>query len=247
MSGEGTIEFRTAAVAEAMKVWTVGASEKKKGSTKAIAEDSGMDHSIFKKDGTIYEWCGMFAAAMLYRAGFCRELRGGLYHTKNAVRFFTYEYDDDRVPRWVWDEALAAWRETRELHAAQGSLRRWIDRKALASCDLASLDVGVGDVALIDHKADGRADHITLVESYDPATGVLKTIEGNGYGWVAKVDPDGAVNFDREEGDAVVRVERDLKDPSARKKLFGVGRLSRVDFESRVYDKHAQRPKPRVT
>ncbi|MFO0645242.1 MAG: hypothetical protein U0326_03315 [Polyangiales bacterium] len=234
MSGEKTIAFREAAVAEAMKVWTVGANEKNKSSTRPIAEDSGFDHTIFKKDGTTWAWCGMFVAAMLYRAGLCPALRSGMWETRNVVHFFAYDYEK-RVPRWVWDGDVGGWLELKTLHQASDSMRTWIDRESMQDTALGALDILPGDVALIDHEGDGKPDHITLVESYDPATGLLMTIEGNGYGRVAKLEDDGTVTLGDKEADAVVRNPRDLSDSKQRRRIFGVGRLSAVDFEQRAY------------
>lgn len=241
MSGEQTKEFRETAVAEALKVWDVGANEKVKSSTNAIAEDSGFDHTIFKKDGTTWPWCGIFVAAMLYRAGFNAALRAGMWNTANVIHFFTYDYEK-RVPQWAWDRDASAWIDLKELHRRSDSLRSWIDHKTITSAALQTLDILPGDVALIDHENDGKADHITLVESYDRSTGMLMTVEGNGYGRVAKSLADGTLTLGDKEADAVVRNPRDLTDPAQRNRIYGVGRFSVVDFEEGAYAIGDERP-----
>jgi len=46
------------------------------------------------------------------------------------------------------------------------------------------LDIRSGDVVLLDHSGSPEADHIQMVESYDPATRHLTYIDGNGGGYV---------------------------------------------------------------
>lgn len=240
---DATRPFREAAVAAARDFWKQGIRESRRGSTDPIARDSGWASSIDRSsDGGTWDWCGMFVAASLFRAGLCRSLRRGFFHCKNVRRYFTYEYED-RVPGWVWDPAAEAWRRLHEVHAEHGARRVWSDHEALARGDLATLDIQPGDVALIDHRADGKADHITLVESYDPSTGTLVTLEGNGRGAVVKsVNPDGSVVEGESSGDAVVRNHRELSDPAQRKKIFGTGRLSVMDFEDLTCSNSERRP-----
>lgn len=204
--------------------------------------DSGWGTPLKKADGTVTDWCGFFVAASLYRAGLCKGLRRGFWHVDNVRSYFTYHYGD-RVPRWVWDEATFVWHKVHDLHAARGSKRRWLDHAAIDRTDLASLDILPGDVVLIDHEGDGKANHITMAESYDPATGVLVTIEGNGVGEVAAaVAADGSVTVGRSHGPCAVRNARNLKNGAERKKIFAVGRTSTVDFETLPYDKADAKP-----
>lgn len=236
--------FRDAAVAAAREFWTQGVSEARRGSTAPIAKDSGWNKygDLRAPDGSVTDWCGMFVAASYYRAGLCAALRRGFFHVANVEHYFTYAYES-RVPRWVWDAAAEDWRSLRDYHAERGSSRAWIDRDAVAHTDLAALDIRPGDVALIDHEGDGKANHITLVESYDPATGALVTLEGNGRGKVVTaLNPDGSVVEGDAKSDAAVRNLRDLADPARRKKIYGVGRLSDVDVDDLVYAHSDRKP-----
>ena len=78
------------------------------------------------------------------------------------------------------------------------------------------LPIRAGDVALFTH------GHVGMVDSYDPATGLLTTVEGNTTGR----GPDG-----RRRSGAVVRKTYDLTDPRVRAKFDGFGRPARADFE----------------
>ena len=111
-----------------------------------------------------------------------------------------------------------------------------------------------GDVVLIDLRGGYRPHHITMVESYDAATRMLVTIEGNTHG----IQSDGAgglVVDPRSTGTGIGLLPRDLGTitPEVTTSLgstgqqpggglvpvqsgatvFGVGRPSIVDFEDR--------------
>lgn len=79
-----------------------------------------------------------------------------------------------------------------------------------------NLPVRGGDTALF------ARGHVGMVESYNPATGILTTIEGNASGTGA----DG-----RRRSQAVVRKTYNLSDPSVRQQFDGFGRPSRFDFQ----------------
>ena len=243
-TSDPTQPFREKAVAAATEFWKQGISEARRGSLAPIAIDSGWDKfgDLRKSDGSIWPWCGMFVAASHHRAGLCKTLRPGFYDAKNVAQYFTYEYSE-RTPRWVWSPARSEWFRVRDHHAEEGALRTWIDHATLQSADPAALDIRPGDVALIDHQNDGKPDHITLVESYDPATGMLRTLEGNGAGTVAtRLNPDGTVVEGHAAGDAAVRSQYNLADPAKRKKLYGIGRLSALDYAVRVYEHADHKP-----
>jgi hypothetical protein len=82
-----------------------------------------------------------------------------------------------------------------------------------------------GDVVLIEWRATGRArwaDHITMVKAWDYESKVLTLIEGNRRG----------TGYDgKHRTSQVVVVNYDLKDAKVRRQLYGVGRMSRFDFE----------------
>lgn len=232
-----------AAIAAGLGFWKQGISERKRGSTDAIAKGAGWGDNVLHDDGTSWDWCGMFVAACLHGAGLCATLRHGFFHVHNVEHYFTYHYED-RVARWVWDGASHAWCDLRAYHAARGSCRRWLSGAAIKAAAVGDLDILPGDVVLIDHQGNGKADHITMAERYDRATGLLVTLEGNGRGTVVKaVNPDGTLVEEKAACDAVVRNERDLSDPAQRKKIYGVGRVSSVDFESLAYDDGHHAPK----
>ena len=140
----------------------------------------------------VADWCGMFVAAHMFRGGgLDQELRAGFLHTTNVLDFFQYQQKANaaRAPKSVW--ADGAWHDLHTYHGARGSLRKWTPRATITSAMEAKtpLDIRPGDVVLIDHKGNKKSpQHITMVESYDPATQTLVTIEGNTRGIQA---PDG--------------------------------------------------------
>jgi hypothetical protein len=232
------------AVVEAEALWKKGIRESRPRSTDEIARDSGWNRFGDLRDaqGKVTDWCGMFVATALFRAGLTKTLRPGFWHTTNVEHYFTYHHEA-RVPRWAWDDAEGAWHDLRELHRARGDERGWIDRKAIAQADLTTLDVAPGDVALIDHEGDGKPNHIVLVERYDPTTGRLHTFEGNARGRAAAgIDAAGNMVEEDAASDAAVRVTRDLSDPKVRRKIYGVGRLSALDFAGLAYRASGRRP-----
>lgn len=234
--------FGDAAVAAAQALWRDGVKESKPQSTDQIARDSGWGNNLQKGDGTVWDWCGMFVATCLFRAGLGRALRKGFYHTLNVEGFFRYQWQD-RVPRWVWVASESTWRDVREEHAARAALRRWIDRATLRATAPTVLDIAPGDVVLIDHNPDTAADHIALVERYDPSTGELVTLEGNAGGTVAvRIEDDGTVVEGAARGDAVARNVRDLGVEAVRRKVYGVGRASLCDFDERPYSSARAKP-----
>lgn len=161
--------------------------------------------TVKKDDGTeskkVADWCGMFVGASLYRGGgLDEELRKGFLHTSNVLDFFNYtqKVNAARAPRSVW--ADGEWHDLKTYHASRGAPRMWTGRAAVTATmeGDGALDVRPGDVVLIDHWGNRKApQHITMVESYDPKTKILATIEGNTSGIQA---PDGKVT-DAEGGE----------------------------------------------
>lgn len=223
-----------AAVQHAHDLWQQGISEARDVTkVDAIVKDSGFAYKVQS-----WDWCGMFVAACLYSAGLDADLRRGFYHVRNVENFFRYRAED-RVKLWILTDA--GWEDLATYHAARGSSRQWISRSDVAACtasDVGDLDIRPGDVALIDHDADGTADHIVLVEAFEE--GVLYTIEGNAKGDLCTgVNQDGIFTTTTAK-EAVVKKSRDLKLATKRATLYGVGRLSVVDFEDHRYE--AQKP-----
>ena len=100
-------------------------------------------------------------------------------HTDNVHDFFTYSrrpINDGRTPLSIWAEASGG------ACGSTTSSAGWRARGSRARA-LAGADIRPGDVALIRHRgaqpAGEIANHIVMVDSWDPATGKLVTIEGN--------------------------------------------------------------------
>jgi len=105
-----------------------------------------------------------------------------MLHTSNVLDYFQYTQaaNAGRAPKSIW--ADGAWHDLKTYHGARGSLRRWTTRAAVTAAmeGDGALDIRPGDVVLIDHSGKAKSpQHITMVESYDPATRILRTIEGN--------------------------------------------------------------------
>jgi hypothetical protein len=198
------------------------------------------------------DWCGMFAAANMFRgATFDKDLRMAFAHTDNVNDFFQYTADvnPSRAPLSVF--ADGRWWSVKEYHAARGSVRKWVVGPSAAA------DIRPGDIALIRHwgvkGTDGIANHIVMVESYDPATGKLVSIEGNvsegvrpdGTGAAQRTN-DGKLKSSSQSPTSTVVEVRDMNDektltPGAgaggayqergHKTIYAIGRPSLVDFE----------------
>lgn len=207
-----------------------------------------------------HDWCGMFVAAGMFRAsGLDKDVRMGFAHTNNVHDFFNYGGGNpDRVPPSIW--ADGQWWSVREYHASRSLPRTWIPEDQVRDGDIRP-----GDVALIRHSGTapgakvGIANHIVMVESYDPATGRLVTIEGNVHNGIragadgeAKRNADGELISDAADTDSSVVHIRDLDDRTKRKPtpsqskgdvyedrggqtVFGIGRPSLIDFEDHDY------------
>jgi hypothetical protein len=212
-----------------------------------------------RPNGTRDDWCGMFVAASMFRgSALDKNVRMAFAHTDNVHDFFTYDRqptNDRRTPLSIWAEDR--WWRVREYHEQRGLPRTW-----LTGAGLAGGDIRPGDVALIRHRGtrpqDAIANHIVMVDSWDPETGKLVTIEGN---VLEGVRPDAAGDPQRTAGGGLrstttaapsstaVHV-RDMNDqqtltPGAgaggayqergARTVFGIGRPSLVDFEAHDY------------
>ncbi|TNF28506.1 MAG: hypothetical protein EP329_17785 [Deltaproteobacteria bacterium] len=190
---KGVVEPGAAGVAAANK--------DKDNALKGIFQDAGwgdITTTTSTKDGVEYkkvaDWCGMFVGSHLFRGGgLDEELRSGFLHTSNVIDYFNYSQKANakRSPRSIW--ADGEWHDLKTYHGARGSDRKWTSRATVTSVMEAggALDIRPGDVVLIDHSGTKTSpQHITMVESYDPGTKVLNTIEGNTGGIQA---PDGKV------------------------------------------------------
>lgn len=133
----------------------------------------------------VFDWCGMFVVSSYFQgAGMAKQLRGGFYHTDNVSDFFHYAqaHNAGRVPMSIWAEGK--WWNLKEYHTARGSTRLWTPRATIQAALAAggSGDIRPGDTCLIDHSGGDSPGHIVMVESYDPATKQMVTIEGNTFG-----------------------------------------------------------------
>jgi peptidoglycan hydrolase-like protein with peptidoglycan-binding domain len=169
--------------------------------------------------GVGQEWCGHFTAFNYTTAakgdGLKFSGQDRMHSYQKARSYFMYSnYTDNKPATKAKDAAL------REQHTADGSARRYMtfpgstgDRYAsqnkLPHEVIASpqdMPLRAGDTALFSH------GHVGLVESYNPATGLLTTIEGN-------------------SGNKVARRTYDLNDPAVRAKFDGFGRPASGDFQ----------------
>jgi hypothetical protein len=162
-------------------------SDPEAGPLNDIFADSGFNTwGIQINDGgagnrSMVEWCGMFVSAHMFNeAGLAENLRAGFLETRNVEDYFKYgSRNAKRTPRMVWSGS--EWQEQRTFHEASGSVRSWISRNELRESIEAgeSPNIRPGDVILFDQSAPAGAEHIGMVESYDPTTMTLVTIEGN--------------------------------------------------------------------
>ena len=210
----------------------------------------------------IDDWCGMFVAAGMFRgAGLDKDMRKAFAHTDNVYDFFNYtaKVNDARTPLSIW--ADGRWWLVSEYHEQRGTRRTWMEGGGI---DLNR--IRPGDVVLIRHKgtkpADAIANHIVMVDSFDPATGRLVTIEGNVSEGIradaageARHLADGDLANSAAVRDSSVAHVRDMQDKSTgtpaatgnvgpyhergAKTVFGIGRPSIVDFEDHEYAKQA--------
>jgi hypothetical protein len=205
--------------------------------------------------GMGFDWCGFFSGRQLMQAGFDRDLRSGLYHVDNVSNLFQYRWAE-RSPQWIW--ADERWQDVHDYHAARNSLRTWAPGAALAA---AGGDIQPGDVLLVDTDGNGSANHIVLVQSYNPLTRRVVTIGGNDSGLVLedRANPPPPANDSESRREAAtgralrpaaglpaghVGVgEQDLTERRANHaQVFGIGRPSIVDFEDHVYSHDPVRP-----
>ena len=206
------------------------------------------------------EWCGFFAQDAYRKSRLDSDFEKAFFHVRNVEDFFTYSTSPiniGRTPRWIYESGR--WQTVREYHEARGALRMWQNHAALAGGG--ELDIRPGDIVLFDWEADGVANHIVTVASYDPATSTLVTIGGNDSGYVIDkagtydASHESAAETDkRETAEAVTgeSMKPRAKPPGAATghvgigvrvigaQLYGIGRPSLIDFEDHVYDHHPE-------
>ena len=143
------------------------------------------------------DWCGMFVDAQYRAAGMSGALNMVFNSTSDALQFFTYGAGSSKVPGWIQPLGQGEVRAVLDYHTERGSTRTWL---AHGMFDDRNPDLRPGDVVTLDWlgpndkndkqaNPEDRADHVCIVRSYDAATGVLVTIDGNAYG-ARKPGPD---------------------------------------------------------
>lgn len=208
------------------------------------SDAGGLAH-IFKASGgkfgkvppapqKVPDWCGLTVGAALADVGVHPDLVKSFPHCLNVEAFFTYGRQKNVNPKRLATEVLidGQWVKIEDWHRSQGKERLWIPESVLRAGDASGIGLAPGDVVLIDYQgpADARpdessdtAEHITTCASFNVmGPGILQTIEGNAEG----KGPDG-----KPRRDSVIVNDRDLNQGSQRKRLFGAGRFSELDFE----------------
>jgi hypothetical protein len=210
------------------------------------------------------DWCGFFTADHYVTARMDEDMRAGFHHVIDVEGFFTYVSRDDlpaRVKRWVWNGT--DWQSVQDFHSDRGASRQWLAENEVVSGGV--LDIRPGDTVLLDWGPNGKADHIAMVASYDPATSTLVTIGGNDSGFSVRPPTAAAPAADAKREAAEQATGLDLYSPGgdyhvaldsysvtaaagqARGVVYGIGRPSLVDFEEHVYSGTVAKPRPLKT
>lgn len=149
----------------------------------AIVHAGGWTWIDYKGDGDV-EWCGLFAAACWRVAGIDPKWLASYFASTYRLDIWArYRSFDAKHPNPRPDDG--PWRRIANLDAKSAEL---------------PFEPRAGDILMIGDGSPMFGDHITLVDSYDPARKAFNTIEGNGIG----IGPDGK----RRQG--VVRAVRHL-------------------------------------
>lgn len=134
-------------------------------------------------------WCGYYAQYGYRVAEEPRALRQALFHVTNVENLFTY-VNDTRTPAAMIVGGRAE--SLRAIHAGRNAPRRWWDAATLRSTAADQLPLRPGDIVLVDNAGKPGPNHIQTVRSWDPATRMLFTIDGNGGGYVVDNSPGAA-------------------------------------------------------
>lgn len=174
-------------------------------------------------------WCGAFAYAQLKSSGLDPRWRVHALSTGPSQGWDRlFDYEDDF---WIWTGQ--EWKPVKQYHATdRGSVRSFTKLPDTVTAASLAGSVRPGDLVLIDNAAGKYADHITMCRSFDPATGTLQTIGGNEPDikidtWDVNKNPAAYDAGKNPDGTKVMK--------GARTRIYAVGRLSVVDFETRHY------------
>jgi hypothetical protein len=158
----------------------------------ASDEDRGAQRDQYQREAGMggnsnADWCGMFANAQYRDAGFHGALNMTFNSTFHAQEFFIYGSGSSNSPDLVAPHGTEPRRPVQEYHRQRGSLRSWLEREAighdLRPGDIVTIDwVGPNDTNDGESNLRNRVDHVSIVRSYNAATGVLVTIDGNAFG-----------------------------------------------------------------
>lgn len=228
---------------EAYEDWRNGTDESDKTPTSKLADifrDCGWNKNgiTYTASGKVSDWCGMAVDAWLLRAGMNSGHRKSFYHTMNVEDFATYGKPKDRKYPFNSKRLITEvkvnnqWIKLEDWHKQNNASRLWIDEQTIRNTPLDKLDIRPGDIILFDYQGSldklddensDEADHITMCASYNIiGNGILETIEGNASG----LDING-----NKKTDSVVVVKRNLNENFQRKRIYGIARVSPLDFD----------------
>ncbi len=188
------------AVLASIQLEAVGLAEADVGA----ATDSGAVHDAAARDAGMsrdLNWCGFYARWSYRFAGTPPDLRAALFHVDNVEALFRYR-NGDRTPARVIINGTA--QELQQVHNDRGIPRQWWDADAIRAAG-AALPLRPGDIVLVDNAGAPGPNHIQMVRSWDPATRMLFTIDGNGGGYV--VDDRAGADTAAPASDKEARVE----------------------------------------
>lgn len=224
MSSPQRSQIQRVLVSSAQREWQSGVRET--GRNRGPRIDAYARNAKF---GPGHEWCGFFTAFNYSQAGFKYPESFASY--QKARDFFLYRSYTSRSAQTHQNLD-----QLRQSHRAQGDGRQYMIMEGSAAIDYVNnykryyshinlaemtyswqnIPIQPGDVALFSR------GHVGQVDSYNPQTGILVTIEGNTSG----EGPDG-----KRWSQAVVRKSYDLSKPEVRARFDGFGRAALADFE----------------
>jgi len=184
------VELGQAVVCSAKIVWLTNIIDGKAPNAESRVAITEMINSVrglgwaweasYTGDGD-FEWCGAFAAYVWARSGIRLAIR---------KTYFASTYRLDRWARYMRvDTSIPNPRPS----VTQADPRMIINLDETARPNDAKMPDGslprAGDIVMVGGVNTGPGKHITIVESFDPKSGVFTTIEGNGFGLLPSGSP----------------------------------------------------------